>query len=771
MLAVAIGAAACTSTPSEPPSAVEGESDGAPSATTAPATSLSAANSETDATVSAPAASMVEGDTMIEAVEPADPDGSDAELEGSEPPVASEPPSGYIAVSVGTSHACAITVAGELECWGDRTERRTEAPAGTYTAISAGRRHSCALSTEGEISCWGSSDFGRLDAPNGTYIAIDVGRFQSCALAENGSAHCWGLTASPAEGLNPADGYLDIAAGVQEACAVTRAGRVACWGSGGYSDTLRRNGFVLDGFVSIAGEDEYGGGNWCALSDEGQLRCWGDLTEPGGGSGFLDISVGGRHGCAVTLIRRILCWPQRDNRRRAPAGDFTSVATGSEGTCGIESSGDVVCWGDSYEAAESPPPDRFTALAAGYSHTCGLTVAGEVRCWGKEPQYNWDNEGRRLVSKFSVSEVAAYLAAAAEHTCVISVDGELSCQGDDYHLLKAHEEAQPRGPFVSVSSHEERGCALAENGKLTCWGQGGDHQADVPSGTYSAVAVGRGFICAISVEGRAVCWGDNRYGRTEPPPGEYTAIAAGWSHACGLMTDGRVVCWGRNDYGQMDVPDGAYSRIATNERHSCALTVEGEVKCWGFNDMGQLDAPGGTYIDIVTGLNHSCALTPEGGAVCWGHGDRRSSRTPTARGSEEPIRVELPNDLAGCCTYEEPDFLVELDSGFVKIIDNTPDGEYHWAEYPPSVYFSRDSQTWQRVDLPARYVGGLPVDGVEIWVCSVDSWGDGVIIRAAINDFYAVACGDHTYWSADGDLTNWRKLLAAPAGFGEKADD
>ncbi|WP_420624401.1 hypothetical protein [Candidatus Poriferisodalis sp.] len=138
----------------------------------------------------------------------------------------------------------------------------------------------------------------------------------------------------------------------------------------------------------------------------------------------------------------------------------------------------------------------------------------------------------------------------------------------------------------------------------------------------------------------------------------------------------------------------------------------------------------------------------------------KSSYILTARWSEEPVRTESPNDLAGCCQFEA------LNTGFVAITGRTPPSEYPFLELPPLVHLSRNGLTWERVTVPTFY-GGYEGKEISIWVCSVQSYENGVIIREAINDFLPHAtCGDDTFWSADGDLTNWRKLLAPPPGYG-----
>ena len=81
-----------------------------------------------------------------------------------------DPPSGrFSALAVGWQHACALDIAGDAVCWGWKANRSKEVPnepspfahqltrppPGPFLAISAGQYRSCAVSVQGDIVCWG----------------------------------------------------------------------------------------------------------------------------------------------------------------------------------------------------------------------------------------------------------------------------------------------------------------------------------------------------------------------------------------------------------------------------------------------------------------------------------------------------------------------------------------------------------------------------------------------------------------------------------------
>lgn len=123
---------------------------------------------------------------------------------------------GATAIAAGGLHACAVTATGAAVCWGqnpsgvlgDGTTVASATPVevrglgGPVTAIATGFSHACALTAAGGVKCWGQSGAGRLgdgtttDRPTPVdvsgQIAVEAGGGHTCALAASGAISCWG---------------------------------------------------------------------------------------------------------------------------------------------------------------------------------------------------------------------------------------------------------------------------------------------------------------------------------------------------------------------------------------------------------------------------------------------------------------------------------------------------------------------------------------------------------------------------------------------------
>ena len=133
-----------------------------------------------------------------------------------------------VAVAAGGSNTCAILDNGNLKCWGwdlygqlgdGGSNTNLLAPSSTAidlgsgrtaVAMSIGTSHTCAILDNGNLKCWGWDNNGQLgdgggytnlNAPSSTAIDLGTGRtavavatgdFHTCAILDNGEAKCWG---------------------------------------------------------------------------------------------------------------------------------------------------------------------------------------------------------------------------------------------------------------------------------------------------------------------------------------------------------------------------------------------------------------------------------------------------------------------------------------------------------------------------------------------------------------------------------------------------
>lgn len=188
--------------------------------------------------------------------------------------------------------------------------------------------------------------------------------------------------------------------------------------------------------------------------------------------------------------------------------------------------------------------------------------------------------------------------------------------------------------LTGESSYEARhACALAENGRVYCWGANRVGQR------------GRGH----SVTGRASL-GPVLRSSTQGPHAltSVVEIALGMHHSCAIVEGGDVWCWGYNAEGQVGretvlspspwatrVPRVSRAiRLQLGHRHSCALTLDREVWCWGATwARGHIrdERPRalefeGEPRELIARADYTCVLTTDGHLWCWGSTDRIRTR-------------------------------------------------------------------------------------------------------------------------------------------------
>ena len=249
-------------------------------------------------------------------------------------------------VSAGGKHTCALSFTGGVKCWGggdsgqlgNKADADKDAPVDVklenssnlsgIIEVRAGRDHACALSSAGEVKCWGMGTAGQLgnNSTGNKNFAVDVNS---------------GISSS-----TNLKGIVQISVGDDHTCALTTVGRVKCWGAGDHgrlgngSDNANKSypvdvmEIISQSAVPLADvvQISSGGFHTCALKANGQARCWGRGTSGQLGSGS---GVGANNPVAVVVGDGVT----------SPLGGIVQVACGGRHTCVLDNNGQLRCMG------------------------------------------------------------------------------------------------------------------------------------------------------------------------------------------------------------------------------------------------------------------------------------------------------------------------------------------------------------------------------------------------------------------------------------------
>jgi hypothetical protein len=292
----------------------------------------------------------------------------------------------------GVTAACALTL---------------EEPAAgceTATQLVAGRAHACLLTDAGRVLCWGRNDGGALGTPDVVNSPVPLavpGIEGATALAVTGSAMC----------------------------ALAGANAI-CWGGGAaYPFTLALPPNTTQ--IAIASTTDQGGQvrhYLYALDHDGAFfqRAFFAEAEAApaagtigtefvkGGSGVKQLVAGGGPMCAITDAGALECFNADPPTIIAPAPvDFAAMS--STGRLCYKTGGELYCSSTIAAGTEVPGNGSAIGVAISDRFNCAFNEAGKVGCWA--------NDGPTTIGD------AAGLAVGSDFGCVQRKSGKISCWG------------------------------------------------------------------------------------------------------------------------------------------------------------------------------------------------------------------------------------------------------------------------------------------------------------------------------------------------------
>lgn len=394
----------------------------------------------------------------------------------------------------------------------------------------------------------------------------------------------------------------DVDGGLGHFCALFDNGKIKCWGYGG-------NGQLGYGTSKNRGDGAYElGENWpyVGLGEEFQVK---------------QIAVGGVHNCALSSLSKVKCWGDNGWRQ---------LGTFEENDLNGQSIGD-----EAFEIGDAIPylpveqdvatEGVITKIVSGQSSSCALFLSGRLKCWGHnyfgtlgiEAMDDWLTYENSTFVKFPKPIADVFTGSSALHVCFTDNESNLYCFGDN-----------TKGALGIGSEVSELGQSVGSISSLQ----------PINLGTESRIAdvkLGLNYTCVVFENGLTKCFGQNDYGQlglghvnavgSKPLEMGENLVSVGFLnsrfksmsmspyHVCGIsILAGKVQCWGDNSYGQLGIGN-------TETMGDDPVDLEQELFAV---DLGVLEVP----VKVVTASETSCAILKgrdranDFKVKCWGRG-------------------------------------------------------------------------------------------------------------------------------------------------------
>ncbi len=282
--------------------------------------------------------------------------------------------------------------------------------------------------------------------------------------------------------------------------------------------------------------------------------------------------------------------------------DTQSVSTGLNHTCHLDTSGDVWCSGDNKFSQVGLPQtttniystptltesgQNFTFLTSGDNHNCGINSLGNLLCFGSNSHgqvgdlaFGTNIEAAQTGQLGPLTNIVD-ISLGGAHSCVTNSTGSISCFGQNFSGQSGSDFGNPNNQFyadpVTVPTFESTQLSLGTNtscfiqettSQVLCFGDGqknklGDAtQIDsftpkqiADSSSFSTVSSGNDKTCITNTDNEVFCFGNGQNGVEKIMTNlKFENYHVGHSHDCGISKTGEVFCRGSNNFGQLGTP-------------------------------------------------------------------------------------------------------------------------------------------------------------------------------------------------------------------------
>ena len=100
---------------------------------------------------------------------------------------------GFKAVDVSDTHACGVTLAGAIECWGEGEPAVPSSSSSAFTSVATSAALTCGITNQFALECWGaraSDGFILATAARSGWVEVSISEELFCASHVNGALHC-----------------------------------------------------------------------------------------------------------------------------------------------------------------------------------------------------------------------------------------------------------------------------------------------------------------------------------------------------------------------------------------------------------------------------------------------------------------------------------------------------------------------------------------------------------------------------------------------------